>query len=293
MSISSYIQNDFAIRLRSGGDLPAQLTIGSLAELYNVSFTPVRAAIAGLIDEGILEKGPNRRLVVRDPLPPIKAGTVAGEIPQPPREPYEEIVGDLVQLSLGGKTLYLREEVTAERYDLSRSVIRNIFHRLAGEGILDHIPRRGWRLRAFRQDDLKAYVEVREALELKALTLAFPKLVSADLQRMLDANVYPATAEELPQIDESLHAYLIKLSSNAYVKDFFARQGRYYELLFHWEDHDRDTAIETIRQHREILTHLIERNELAARKALSYHILNNHPILTQIAEIETNEEGTE
>lgn len=293
MSISRYIQNDFAVRLRSGNDLPAQLTIGSLAELYNVSFTPVRAAIAGLIDEGILEKGPNRRLVVRDPLPPAKAGTVAGMLPQPPREPYEEVVGDLVQLSLGGKTRYLREEVTAERYDLSRSVIRNIFHRLAGEGILDHIPRRGWRLRAFRQSDLKAYVEVRDALELKALSLAFPKLDSAELQRMLDANVFPATAEELPQVDESLHAYLIMLSGNTYIKDFFARQGRYYELLFYWEDHDRETAIETVRQHREILNHLLNRNEPAAREALSYHILNNHPILTQIPAVETDEEGTE
>lgn len=284
MSISNYIRDDLANRLRSGQDLPAQLTIGSLAELYEVSFTPVRTAIAELIHDGLLEKGPNRRLVVTSPLPAedVQAGPVAA--PAPPRDPYQEIVSDLVQLSLKGKTIYLREEMTAERYDISRSVIRNIFHRLTGEGILDHIPRRGWRLRAFRQDDLQSYIEVRESLELKALSLAFPKIDKQEVKRMLEANVFPSSATQSPKIDESLHAYLIKLSGNSYIQDFFSRQGRYYELLFSWEDHDRETAIETVRQHRAILAALLESNEHAARSALSYHILNNHPILNQIAE---------
>ena len=284
MSIANYIRDDLAVRLRSGQELPAQLTIGSLAELYNVSFTPVRTAIADLIHDGLLEKGPNRRLVVSSTLPLVADGGVPPVAPEPPRDPYQEIVCDLVQLSLKGKTIYLREEVTAERYDISRSVIRNIFHRLTGEGILDHIPRRGWRLRAFRQDDLQAYIEVREALELTALSLAFPRIETLEVQKMLDANINPSSGQGGPRIDESLHAYLIKLSGNSYIKDFFARQGRYYDLLFHWEDSDRETAIETVRQHRAILTALLEGNEQAARAALSYHILNNHPILTQIAE---------
>jgi len=284
MSIADYIRDDLAVRLRSGQGLPPQLTLDALAELYNVSFTPVRTAIAGLIDEGLLEKGPNRRLIVS--APPITNGSEAipAVPPEPPRDPYEEIVRDLIQDSLKGESIYLREEVTAERYDVSRSVIRNIFHRLAGEGILDHIPRRGWRLRAFRQSDLKAYVEVREALERKALDLAFPKLDSKALQLMLEANAYPKTPKELPRIDESLHGYLIKLSGNTYIKDFFARQGRYFGLLFLWEDHDRETAIETIRQHHEILTSLINRDRRSAQDALSYHILNNHPILSQIVD---------
>jgi len=282
MSIANYIQNDLAVRLRSGHSLPAQLTIDSLAEMYQVSFTPVRTAIAGLIDEGLLEKGPNRRLIVN--VSPGEEGSTLDPValPEPPRDPYELIVSDLVQESLNGAAIYLREEVTSEKYDVSRSVIRNVFHRLAGEGILDHIPRRGWRLRTFRQDDLEAYVEVRESLELKALKLTFPRLDASELQRMLEANTVPSNPDEPPRIDESLHTYLIQLSRNAYIKDFFERQGRYYDLLFKWEDHDRETAIETVRQHRDILTHLLNRDQSAAEKSLSSHILNNHPILTQI-----------
>jgi DNA-binding GntR family transcriptional regulator len=282
MLITTYIKGDLSARLKSGQGLPTPLTIGALAEHYNVSFTPVRSAMAELIDEGLLKKGPNRRLMA---ISPRNAGTRTRQplkLPEPPRDPFEIISRDLVQLCLEGEPVYLREEATAEEYGISRSAIRNILHRLAGEGVVDHVPRRGWRLRPFHADDLQAFIEVREVLELKALDLSRSKLIAEELQRMLDANQLPKLPDDPPHIDEELHAYLIAKAGNAYIQDFFERQGRYYRLLFEWEDHDRAAAIETVRQHREILTALLERNWSKAQKALSHHILNNHPILSRV-----------
>ena len=280
--ITDYIKGDLSARLRSGQELPMQLTIGALAEHYNVSYTPIRTAMAELIDEGLLRKGPNRRLTVVSPRT-ANGSDQPLNLPEPPRDPFRLISGDIVRLCLQGQPVYLREEATAEKYGVSRSAIRNMLHRLAGEGVVDHVPRRGWRLRPFHAEDLQAFVEVREVLELKALDLASARLVTEDLQRMLDANRAPSRENEVPRIDETLHAYLIAKAGNAYIRDFFERQGRYYRLLFEWEDHDLATAIETVRQHREILTALLERNWLAARKALSHHILNNHPILSRVS----------
>jgi len=284
MSIASYIKDDLAARLKSGRDLSAQLTLDSLAEYYDVSFTPVRTAVSELIDEGLLEKGTNRRLMASASSNKQNGRRQKQKPPEPPRDSFEVISRDLVHLSLRGEPVYLREEATAEKYNISRSAIRNFLHRLAGEGMLDHIPRRGWRLRPFRQDDLQAFIEVREVLELKALSLAEPKLIAADLQRMLDANVVADCDDAPPQIDESLHEYIITAADNVYITDFFERQGRYYRLLFEWEDHDRATAVETVRQHREVLSALLENDWSAASRALSHHILDHHPILNQIAE---------
>ena len=83
-------------------------------------------------------------------------------------------------------------------------------------------------------------------------------------------------------IDNSLHEYLIEKAGNYYIQDFFQRQGRYYNILFDWEDQDREAAIETVRQHQSILHALIKEEWSAARKALSFHIRNNHPILSKI-----------
>lgn len=287
MSIASYIKDDLAARLKSGRDLSTQLTLDSLAEYYEVSFTPVRTAVSELIDEGLLEKGPNRRLMAPPASSKRHGRSSRQKPPKPPRDSFEIISRDLVHLSLQGEPVYLREEATAEKYDISRSAIRNILHRLAGEGMLDHIPRRGWRLQPFRQDDLQAFIEVREVLELKALTLAQPKLAAAHLQRMLDANVV-AESDALA-IDESLHEYFIAAAGNVYITDFFKRHRRFYRLLFEWQDHDQVTAVETVRQHREILTALLENDWPKAHRALSHHILHHHPIMNQIADNASSE----
>lgn len=258
------------------------LTLDSLAGHYDVSLTPVRAAVAELIDEGLLEKGANNRLTAAASRHKGNQSRRKPKPPEMPRDEYEVIAGDLVRLSLRGEPKYLREEATAEMYDISRSAIRNILHRLAGEGVLDHIPRRGWRLRPFRRDDLQAFIEVREVLELKAMELARPKLDANELRRMLELNEPPTTARTSLIVDESLHEYVISTAGNVYIKDFFDRQSRYYRLLFEWEDHEQDVALETMRQHREILTALLAKNWSSAKKAMSHHILDNHPILGKL-----------
>jgi len=263
--------------------LPAPLTINALAEHYEVSFTPVRTALEQLAEQGLLIKTPNGRLARTKP---GKNGSapklVEAELPSPPRNAYAIIVNDLVDLSLEGESVYLREEATAEKYGLSRSGVRNIFHRLAGSGMLDHIPRRGWRLRAFRQEDLEAFSEAREVLELKALELARPRLVDADLQVMLDNNRLPSAKEEEPAIDNSLHAYFIDKADNFYIKDFFERHGSYFSMIFRKEAKDRDAAIGTAQDHQAVLIALLNKDWRGAHKALSRHIRFNHPVLSNI-----------
>lgn len=282
MSLKDYIKNDLEVRLRNGQELPAQLTLESLAGHYEVSFSPVRIALAELVEEGLLLKGSNRRLVLNtEQIKTLKRGQNS-VLPEPPTDMFEVITNDFVKLSLQGESVDIREEVTAKKYKISRSSLRIILNRLAGTGILDHIPRRGWRLRPFRQEDMQAFLEVRELLELKALELAKFHLVKEDLQRILDANVIPEADTDEVLIDNSLHEYIIEKAGNYYIQDFFQRQGRYYDILFDWEDQDRETAIETVRQHQSIINALIKKDWKSARKALSYHIRDNHPILSKI-----------
>jgi len=284
MSITSYVKQDLRSRLRSGQQLPAELTLESLADHYEVSFTPVRAAVAELVAEGVLLKGANRRLIAAPRPASANGGSaerVAETAPEPPRDLLKIVESDLVRLSLRGEAAFLREEAAAQRYAVSRSAIRNVFHRLAGLGLLRHIPRRGWQIRPFRQEDMQAFNEIREVLELKALELAQARLAPSKIQALLDRNLFPASDAEWPQIDNSLHAYIIRKAGNPYIKDFFERQGRYYQFLFDWEDQDREVAIETVRQHRQILEAILRRDWRSAKSALSWHIRWNHPILSK------------
>lgn len=258
----------------------------------------MRTAVQQLTLQGLLIKSPNGRLARARPgknsaasNDPRSSNTgtaintgMAGKtsIPTRARDSYALISSDLIDLSLKGEAIYLREEATAERYGLSRSAVRNIFHRLAGSGMLEHLPRRGWRLRVFCQEDLDAFSEAREVLELKALELAIPQLVKSDLQKMLDHNLLPSSKQDEPMIDNSLHAYFIDKAGNFYIKDFFERHGSYFSMIFKKEAKDRNAALEATNDHREILSALLNQQWQVAHKALSRHIRFNHPVLTKI-----------
>jgi DNA-binding GntR family transcriptional regulator len=276
MSIATFIKQDLIANIRTGQLGSERLTLGELSKRYSVSVTPVRAAVRELVEERYLKKDDNGRLAINSDSP---AGSAAA--PQEPTDWSEVITNDLVQLSLHGAPVLLREETTAEKYGISRSSIREIFYQLAGRGILEHLPRRGWQLRPFRQADLEAYIDMRIMLELKALELAWPRLVDEKLQAILDGNRLPTSPDERPLCDNSLHAYLIEQSRNPYIADFFDRHGEYYGALFEWESLDRDAQVQEILDHREILEALLRRDRRAAEQALANHIRDNHPRLVR------------
>src|SRR3954453_6843360 len=242
MSIATFIKQDLIAGIRSGEIRSERLTLDALSKRYSVSATPVRIAVSQLIEEKYLKKGDNGRLAIH--FDSSAGGTTT--MPEEPTDWGQVIANDLVQLSLEGVPVLLREETTAEKNGISRSSIRQIFHRLAGLGILEHLPRRGWQLRPFRQAELDAYIDMRVTLELKALSLAWPRLVDEELQAILDRNLLPASPDDRPTIDNSLHAYLIEKSKNPFIADFFDRHGKYYNVLFEWESLDRETKIQEV-----------------------------------------------
>src|SRR5579859_709819 len=147
-TITDFIRRDLRARLQSKTDLPEDLTLTALSERYRVSLTPVRLAVRDLVAEQVLVKRPNGRLAI-NPHPDRRPGSArAVEPPTPPPD-----LGDLestfttevIRMSLRGDTAYLREETTAERLGVGRAVLRQLLNRLQGKGLIEHLPRRGWR----------------------------------------------------------------------------------------------------------------------------------------------------
>jgi len=281
MSLSEFIKNDLLFRLSSGQSVPPKITLEAVADMYQVSTTPVRRAINELVAEGLLQKGDNRRLTfVGERIQSVVREPNHGLTPSTPL--LELMTRELVRLSLNGRPIWLREQATAGKYHVSRAAIRTVFQRLAGSGILMHEPRRGWVLRPFRLEDMESFLEMRIVLELKALEVARPYLAETELKRILDGNQLPESESHLPQVDNSLHAYIIEKSGNPYIKDFFKRHGQYYEILFNWEDLDQKAARDSVREHREILELMLQQDWSAAGEALAQHIQHNHPVIKRV-----------
>jgi DNA-binding GntR family transcriptional regulator len=289
MSLVARIKNEIGSRLERSEDLQIPLTVQGLSEHYGVSYTPVREAIGELIEVGLIRKKSNGRLEAITPKKRSKKSNFRTE-EESQKKPVENITKELVEISLGGEECFVREEATANRHGLTRSTLRQILQRLTGEGLLEHVPRRGWRVKPFRQEDMDAFIEVREVMELKALDLAKAKLCTAESQKKLwqirENNQLAKGKKGQTKIDNSLHAYLIDLAANPYINDFFDRHGRYFTILFNWEGENEKAASEAVIQHHEIIDALLDQNWSLAKKRLSHHLHSNHPVLSNIKGIQ-------
>ena len=274
--ITDTIKKDIKAQLESNSELPFSLTLGAIAEYYSVSLTPVREVILELVDEKLIIRKPNGRLERK-----TQIQSSANNFDQKPANTAqivnlnsqldEQVMTYIVQLSLKNHAGYLREEATAKKFKTGRTIMRQVFSRLAGAGFLQHVPRCGWKVRTIREKDMSDYLEIREILELKALTLARPFFKKSDLQSFLDSNV-ASDNPLLASFDNDLHNYWIKLSDNKYIQDFFDRHGSFYTAIFEYASLGDHVLSDMAQEHRDILENLINENWDKAEEALIKHI---------------------
>lgn len=276
MSLTDHIADDLRRRLTATGSTPVDLRLTSLARVYQVSTQPVRLALARLRREGILQKhAPARTPRTSTTTRPKKSSRPVPPPERPQRDLHARLSAHAVRLSLRGEETFLREESTAAHFGVSRAVARDALQRLHAEGVIEHVPRRGWRVRPFSRQDMADFLQVREVLEVRALTLAWPRLDRADLETFYRNND-PRTAKP----DNRLHDYWIERSANRYIRRFFAQHAPFFSALFAWEDHNPAAARQSCEQHRAILRAVLNDDRDAAIAALIAHIHGNHPVLS-------------
>ena len=270
-TISSTIAEDLRRRIRAGSAIPFPLTLKGIAGHFSVSMMPARVAVAALLEEQFLLRDGSGRLRAnvrrrsRGPQPQVPA-----EQPVSVAPPEDAIASHIIRLSLSGEEAFLREETVSEQFGIGRTVLRRIFSRLVGEGVLQHVPRRGWRPKPYREQDMLDYLVVRESMELLALNASRDALSPDVLESLLSANrVLPDGSVCL---DNRLHQYWIDLSGNRYIQDFFRQSGRYHEYLFTRAAEREGFAAQRAAEHREILNALLAQQWDRAANALAAHI---------------------
>lgn len=280
MTITEFIKADVKAVLQAQGKLPYKLTLGAMSEHYTVSLTPVRRVIDELVEEGVIRRKENGRLeLVPDALKGRKI-----EVPAPAayeKNLEQEIREEVIARSLQQDTEYLREQATAEKYGAGRTVVRQIFCRLAGAGLIEHVPRCGWRVRTFSEQDMHDYLDIREMLELKALDLARKHFDREELRELLQAN-QPGYGRGNTRLDFDLHDYWIGRCDNRYIREFFAHYGPFYNTLFNYAVIDEKVKREMAQEHCDIIECLLAQDWKGAQQALSHHIRDQREAVSRM-----------
>jgi DNA-binding GntR family transcriptional regulator len=135
----------------------------------------------------------------------------------------------------------LSEVALSQSLGVSRGPVREAIGRLASEGLVTVRPRRGAVVTALSAQEFLAAYQVREALETLAITLAVPRLVPTDLDRLqalvdemvafADGPHVEADVDAFFRANAAFHATFVEASGNAMLQETMNRllgqMGRY------------------------------------------------------------------
>jgi DNA-binding GntR family transcriptional regulator len=180
----------------------------------------------------------------------------------------------------------IAELEAAERYQVSRTPVREAIRLLVAEGLLTLVPRRGVFVREITARDVTEVSELREALESWAIEAGAGRIDREELQRLADQYDEAQDSSLGPEVfhynaDTELHQLIIEAAGNRRVVDVLRTQtlqtARLRALLWRRADTQVDAHIaerlqDAAREHRELIAALLDGDTDAARALLVEHL---------------------
>ncbi|HLR59250.1 MAG TPA: GntR family transcriptional regulator [Pseudogracilibacillus sp.] len=192
-----------------------------------------------------------------------------------------ETIADLIKKSIWNQEYKLGERLLekdqAEKYNVSRSTIREAFTILENKGLIVNKARKGTYVAHFTERDLKELIELRILIEKDAVIKALPLLTEADFEKLstileqMKTQIEIADWYELFNLDLDFHRTIVNTCGNSriikifelnqmemrtylgYLADSYAKPEDLYEEhleLFHLlKSHDVDKVEDGIRRH--------------------------------------------
>lgn len=163
----------------------------------------------------------------------------------------------------------------AHEMRVSRTPILNALRRLAQEGVVEFVPRRGVFVRRFTKHQMARLFEVREALECVAARRAATRIPRTEVERLgrlflgMGGPATPAKIRRYIERDRHFHKRLVEIADSPEL----ARAMDSVNLMFFaYQDGLVRSPAETIPEHRAILAALRQRDPKASEAAMRMHI---------------------
>lgn len=261
--------------MRKGEHLPLQM----LADAFRVSRAPVMSALRRLEGEGVVRAEANRGYFLA-----VDAENLGDASRPTEREDGEDAVYfRIAEDRLAGRLPERVSEAELMRlYELPRSRLLKILHRIADEGWIERLPGNGW---AFRQTltSRQSYEDgyaFRAVIEQQAMLLPSFEPDLEELQRArqtqtaLSAGGYQTWSRaEIFKANNEFHEMLVGWSKNEFFLDSIRRINRLRRLIEYQITIDRSRLPKQTEEHLHILD-LIESGRRSEAAAFLYtHIM--------------------
>lgn len=169
------------------------------------------------------------------------------------------------------------EAELAERFQVSKTPVREALATLRSEGLVRTFPRRGYQIVPVTFGDMNELFDLRTILEAGAAELACKRITDSevdDLNRLADV-VYDRSEqpslERFIQANRDFHFAIAKASGNERLYQLLIRQIDELERFFYLGARLRDVSSETKSDHHAIVEVLKSRDPEAARAIMVRH----------------------
>jgi DNA-binding GntR family transcriptional regulator len=172
----------------------------------------------------------------------------------------------------------LREDLISHELGMSRTPVREACNLLVAQGMIKNERRLGLFVAQWNSDDLTDLIDVRESLELLAITKAVERMtadMAKELRKRADAYEQAVRLGKHAQAlarDKDFHAYIIEMSQNRHLKRILTDISSQMELarVLHCNDEAGFTA--SCLDHRQIAELLASGDANGAKEAMHRHL---------------------
>lgn len=174
----------------------------------------------------------------------------------------------------------INEKELSEQFAVSKTPVREALVRLCSEGILENLPRYGYRLIPVTQNEIQEIIEYRKFIEVEALGLSFALITPSEIEKLRELDELAREADlsrddihQAWEKNERFHWELGDLCPNRYfrnsIKSALTVGNRYANQYFSriWKE---DKQVD--RSHRKIIEALEQKNLADAQERLIYDI---------------------
>lgn len=168
----------------------------------------------------------------------------------------------------------------AARLGVSQTPVKDALSRLAAEGLVTILPRKGTFVSSFDWQDLEELLDVRRVLEIRACELAIDRITDADIARMsemLEGIRRVATQADMDEFrkeriarDIAFHRVLVTASGSRRLLEMW--EAVHAHVLVARATYPLDRFRKTDQEHSAIVEALNERSLPRLRDAVDYHL---------------------
>lgn len=198
---------------------------------------------------------------------------------------YQNIRKDITEEYLpAGKKISLCDLCT--RYGVSTTPIKQALNRLITEGLVESIPRKGWRVKPFSWNDVDELFELRLMMELNfaaqaTIAVKTGSMLQTKFEQNLQENLALVqnynTAEEFfrtYELDQQFHELFILSSGNSTALRIYKSLNSHSYAAYLFGKQPRPQTINGILEHQAIYKSMQEGNLEMVRSLLESHIEN-------------------